>query len=57
MRPLCVLLALLRTGTPKQPGDQRQQDPWKRNLTGGGKGEKSGEGGIIPMGKELGKCA
>lgn len=39
MRPLSVLLALLKAGTPKKPGDQPQQDPWKRNLTQGGRGE------------------
>lgn len=32
MRPLHVLLALLKAGTPKQPSDWPQQDPWKRNL-------------------------
>lgn len=54
MQPLHVFLALLKAGIPKQPSDWPQQDPWKRNLTGG---ERVGVGGIIPTGKELGQCA
>lgn len=34
MWPGSVLLALLRAGTPEEPGDLPQQDPWKKNLAG-----------------------
>ena len=49
MRPLHVLLALLKAGTPKQPSDWPQQDPWKRNLTGC----ESGDGGHYTKGERI----